>query len=77
MAWNLETLEAYLQDVKEAEHAGRNLVSEKYGYMMEHTSPAEYLQIKKLLPDVGKTKEKVIGDIMKILMEQTELFFKT
>ena len=58
--WDEKTLRLYLQDLKEAEKAGRNLVTLKYAYMMETTSPAEYEQLKARLPEVDAEKRQLI-----------------
>ena len=42
LAWNKSILISYWNDLTEAEQEGRNPLSEKYGYMMEVTSPEEY-----------------------------------
>ena len=34
------TLESYLKDIKDAQAAERNLIAEKYSWMMEETDPA-------------------------------------
>lgn len=57
MAWSPEMLESYYQDLREARSQGRNPLGEKYGYMMERTSPAEYAEIKEQLP--SRTMEKM------------------
>ena len=49
-AWSREMRESYLQDLLEAQAQDRNLLAEKYGYMMEQTNPVEYAQIKDRLP---------------------------
>lgn len=49
-AWDEETLESYLADIESAREQGRNLMTEKYGYMMESTAPEQYAEIKRLLP---------------------------
>lgn len=49
--WSEEIRQSYLSDLKRAKAQGRNLCSEKYGYMMESTAPSEYRKIKKYLPE--------------------------
>ncbi len=48
-------VESYRNDLISAEKIGRNLVAEKYARMMEYTSPAEYAQIRDLLPSLSST----------------------
>lgn len=43
-------LESYKEDLLYAQAQGRNLLCEKYAYMMEQTAPAEYEAIKNALP---------------------------
>lgn len=49
-AWDRELLESYKEDLLYAQAQGRNLLCEKYAYMMERTAPVEYEQIKDALP---------------------------
>lgn len=42
MTWTDPLLDSYLADLVEAERAGRNLVTEKYGRMMESTAPQDF-----------------------------------
>lgn len=49
-AWDRELLESYREDLLYAQAQGRNLLCEKYAYMMERTAPAEYQRIKAALP---------------------------
>ncbi len=63
MAWNIPLRESWLADLQAAQAAGRNPLSEKYGYMMERTSPAEYAQIAHLLPVRSPEKERQIDFI--------------
>ena len=53
-SWEPYVLESYLLDLQEAVTVGRNLVMEKYAYMMEITDPAYFAQIKHLLPPVDE-----------------------
>lgn len=58
--WDEKTLQLYLKDLEEAKNSGQNLVALKYAYMMETTSPAEYLQLKDRLPEIGEEKRGYI-----------------
>ena len=60
-AWSKEMRESYLDDLMEAEKAGRNLLTEKYGYMMERTNREEYKAIEKKLPARSPEKMELIG----------------
>ncbi len=51
-SWDDNVLASYLQDLENAKVAGRNLVMEKYAYMMEETDPEYFESIKGLLPPV-------------------------
>lgn len=62
--WTEEVRQSYLLDLKRANAQGRNLCSEKYGYMMESTVPSEYEKIKKYLPE---TDPEVMFMIRKIV----------
>ncbi|MEA5004451.1 MAG: DUF4125 family protein [Christensenella sp.] len=62
-AWNDDMLHSYLDDLTTAASEGRNLLSEKYGYMMEHTSPTEYAAIQAQLPLVSAEKKALIEKI--------------
>lgn len=54
MVWNEPMLESYLNDIKTADAAGRNLMTEKYARMMESTHPEEYRGIEGSLPLLDK-----------------------
>lgn len=62
-AWNEKMRQSYLNDLLHAQAAGRNPLAEKYGYMMERTSPIEYEQIKEQLPPRTVEKNALIGKI--------------
>lgn len=63
-AWNTETLESYLNDLKTAQENGSNLLSEKYAYMMEYTSPDEFEPIRDQLPEITEDKKRLIEAIV-------------
>ena len=73
-AWNEAMLASYQQDLIQAEEAGRNPLSEKYGYMMRSTHPQEYEQIQDLLPPVSPEKERLVEEILAIEISQTAKF---
>jgi hypothetical protein len=77
MAWSEVTLESYLDDLIAAEETGRNLVTEKYGRMMESTSPLEYARIKHLLPALDHEVLPLIDKIVATTLKwQEELMQK-
>jgi hypothetical protein len=67
-AWDEATLDSYLRDLAEADRLGRNPVSEKYGYMMEYSSPVEFRRIEHLLPGVSWRKRALVTAILKELV---------
>lgn len=71
--WSEAALACYLQDLKDAEAAGRNLLREKYARMMKSTSPAEYEQIAPFLPEISEEAEALVTEIWELLLPQTEV----
>ena len=69
--WSREAAESYLADLRQAEHEGRNLLREKYIYMMENTAPAGYEILKEEVPEISEKKEQLIEQIWERLLEQT------
>lgn len=65
-AWTPDMQKSYLGDLIAARNEGRNPLAEKYGYMMEHTSPAEYEKISADLPPVSAEKKALIAGIAEI-----------
>lgn len=55
-AWTDQMLRSYMKDLDEAFLENRNLVTEKYAYMMEYTDPEYYRS--KLLPYLSKMEEE-------------------
>ncbi|MGL5439499.1 MAG: DUF4125 family protein [Filifactoraceae bacterium] len=69
------TLKSYLKDLHKAEYEGRNLITEKYAYMMEFTDPFYYQDIlKNSLPSHSIEKLQLVNEIVKILDEDFEWF---
>ena len=70
-SWPQEALDSYLRDLERAIQTGRNLVREKYIHMMEHTSPASYIQ---LIGQIGSPSPQVraaADELTALLVEQT------
>lgn len=64
--WPEALLAAYHDDLVAAGEAGRNLMSEKYAWMMESTFPKEFEKISGLLPPVGAEELKLIEEIVAV-----------
>ena len=72
VSWSEDALKSYIEDLGNAKQAGRNLLTEKYGRMMESTSPIEYAGIKDLLPPLDPEAPPLIDRIVRIIMEWEE-----
>lgn len=67
--WSDEVLKCYLMDLMNAAYRGRNLLSEKYAFMMEYTHPQEFQQIKQLLPEIPPELNAKIDEIVDINLD--------
>ena len=65
MAWSTEMLDSYYDDLLTAHRSGRNLLTEKYAYMMERTSPEEFAGIRDALLPRSPQKDADIEEICK------------
>lgn len=66
-AWSAETLESYRNDLIAAEMAGRNLITEKYGYMMEFTDPDYFnANLREHLPALSAEKARLVAEIVSL-----------
>lgn len=68
-SWSEAMLESYIEDLKDAERAERNLLTEKYARMMESTAPSEYARMEHLLPPVKPEVVELVEQIVEMLME--------
>ena len=74
-AWPEEALESYARDLEEAAAEKRNLLREKYIYMMKGTSSAaQWKRLSAELPPVSERKEELAGEICAVMIEDTEVF---
>ena len=65
---------SYIQDFEEAMAKGWNLITEKYGRMMESTAPKRYEEIKERFPILANEKKAIIEEIVKIQVTWMEEF---
>lgn len=73
MQWTEQMIESYLKDFADAREKNWNLITEKYGRMMESTAKDQYDKIKEELPKLSDQKKAIIEEIVKIqvgFMEQ-------
>ncbi|MGN0393780.1 MAG: DUF4125 family protein [Coprococcus sp.] len=74
MAWNEEMLESWHSDLVAAVESGENLITYKYGYMMESTAPERFAEIKNDMPTISDEKRKLIDQIVAIQVGWMEEF---
>jgi len=75
-SWPEELLNMLLTDYTQAVQSGRNIITEKYGYMMESTAPEEFDLIKDKLPVIDDDKKKIIEAIIGFQVNWMENFSK-
>lgn len=66
MTWTEEMLKSFICDFEQANINGHNLIAEKYGWMMETTSPEDFNEIKAYLPRISTEQKRIIDEIVKI-----------
>ncbi len=76
MLWNREMLMQYLYDFERELSYGHNLITEKYGRMMESTAPEKYAELKKNFPVISEDKQKLIDAVAEIQVGMMEEFAK-
>lgn len=63
LAWNDEIISSCLNDMSEARKQGRNLIAEKYGYMMQFADFVEYFRLAFMLPSISEEKISLVRKI--------------
>lgn len=76
LAWPENLLESFYVDFVEANARGWNLITEKYGRMMESTVPEEYEAIKEQFPPCSERKRAIVDQIAALQVEWMEEFAK-
>lgn len=76
LTWNRTMLIQYLYDFNREFAIGHNLITEKYGRMMESTAPEKYEEIKDNFPVISEEKKAIIEQIVAVQMNMVEEFAK-
>ncbi|MCD8327057.1 MAG: DUF4125 family protein [Lachnospiraceae bacterium] len=74
MAWPEELLLSYMEDFLNANARGWNLITEKYGRMMQSTDPQGYQKIQDQLPQLEPAQSDIIEQIVSIQVAWMEQF---
>jgi nucleoside-diphosphate-sugar epimerase len=74
LTWNRTMLLQYLYDFTREYELGHNLITEKYGRMMESTAPLQYKELKEHFEELSEQKKAVIEQIVALQMEMLESF---
>lgn len=75
-SFDVKTNESYLKDLEIAKNDNRNIVQEKYLYMMKNSANDEYEKIKYILLDKPKGHEVLVRQISKIYMDMAKDFYE-
>ena len=74
LTWTEEMLSSYIEDFEAAMGKGWNLITEKYGRMMESTAPGRFEEMKSQFPYLSEEKKAIIEEIVKIQVLWMEEF---
>ena len=78
LTWNRTMLLQYLYDFHREYERGHNLITEKYGRMMESTAPEKYEELRKNFrenfPELSEEKKKIIEQICGLQVQWMEEF---
>ncbi|MDO4189112.1 MAG: DUF4125 family protein [Lachnospiraceae bacterium] len=74
LTWTKEMLIQYYYDFNRECNLGHNLITEKYGRMMESTDKEAWEKIKDNFPEISEEKKAVIEQIVGIQMQMMEEF---
>ncbi len=74
LTWSEEMISSYLADFAQAEKRGWNLITEKYGRMMESTAKEQFEEMKEQFPVISEEKKRIIEEIVKIQVSWMEEF---
>ena len=73
-AWSEEAMASWLSDLREAAQAGRNLLAEKYAWMMRDTDLEGFVRLNDALPLLSGEKEALIEELTELEVKSRERF---
>ena len=73
-SWTKEMLLRYIMDFEGNLRDGWNMITEKYGRMMESTAPEEYEKLQSELPVISQEKRRIVDEIVKVQVAWMEEF---
>lgn len=76
LTWDRTMLMQYLYDFCREYEKGHNLITEKYGRMMESASPEKYRELEPHFPILTEQKKAIIEEIVAVQMNMVEEFAK-
>lgn len=76
LTWDRDMLLQYYYDFDRELSLGHNLITEKYGRMMESTAPEKYQEIAQHFPELTEEKKQIIEQIVVLQMTMMESFAK-
>ena len=74
--WSEELVESWHNDLVKAKDEGRNLLSEKYAWMMRQTAPFEFGKISKFLKFPSIEAEQLMEEVIEIEVKWMEQYQK-
>ncbi|MBE6877738.1 MAG: DUF4125 family protein [Ruminococcaceae bacterium] len=74
--WSEKLVESWHSDLLDAKNEGRNLLSEKYAWMMQKTAPFEFRKISRYLRFPTILAEQMIEEIVETEVKWMELYEK-
>lgn len=74
LTWDRTMLLQYLYDFHREYERGHNLITEKYGRMMESTAPEKYEEIRKNFPEISEEKKQIIEQVCGLQVQWMEEF---
>lgn len=74
LTWDRTMLLQYLYDFHREYERGHNLITEKYGRMMESTAPEKYEELREIFPELSEEKKKIIEQVCGLQVQWMEEF---